>query len=121
MNGEVGDRDAPKLYIEGVGISVRPEVILRGKDKTGGDIVGAMKLYFCKSHPLKQDAAQCVATVLQQHVIHHIADGASVPLQRCAVLDVFAGATTTAPRAVTRLRRNIDAACEEIRLKWDVA
>ena len=62
MAAEIGQADPRKLTVAGVDISVRPEVVLRGKDRLGNPTVGAVKLYIGKTFPLSDDAAAYVAT-----------------------------------------------------------
>jgi hypothetical protein len=114
----LGSVNAPKLVVSGVSISVRPEVILRGTDKKGRSIIGAVKLYIGKSIPLKDDSAAYVATTLHQYVERFLENQGTVAYKNCHVLDVFAGTAFHAPKAYQARRGDINAACEEIARSW---
>jgi hypothetical protein len=114
----LGHSDPPKLAVSGVEISVRPEIILRGKDKKGGAIVGSVKLYIGKTIPLRPDSAAYVTTTLHQYVDRFFENQGKVNHRHCYVLDVFAGEVHTAPKSFQARRGDIAAACEEIARAW---
>lgn len=109
---------APRLAIGGVEISVRPEYLLSGQDR-GEPAVGAIKLYFSKDAPLNSISAPHVGCLLLRHLEEHYADGGVRACPRfCRVYDIFARRVYTAPAAVTRRLRDIEAACQEIAVLW---
>jgi len=107
-----------KLDVEGVDVSVYPDVVLVGHDDKERPIVGAIKLHFPKSHPQTEATAEYVATLLRMHAHLRMADRGKVREDACIVVDVFAGQVRTAPRGYRRRWRDIGAACEEIRRVW---
>lgn len=114
-----GDQAGDSILVHGVEISVRPEVILRGRDRRGNALIGAMKIYLSKNNPLGQEAGEYVATVVHRHAEELLkADGETVALKLCLVYDVFARALYTAPRSFQRRRQHIEAACQEIAARW---
>ena len=115
-----GGNDQPRLLVGGLEISVRPEVIVRGTNRSGDAAGGALKLYFSKTIPLGQEGGEYVATLVHQYVDTHVTPGQADP-RLCRVIDVFGGRVFTAPRAIARRRRDLWAACEEIARAWDVA
>jgi hypothetical protein len=114
-----GGNDQPRLQVGGLEISVRPEVILRGADRVGEPVGGAIKLYFSKTIPLSQDGGSYIATTLHQFVDAHVESGRADP-RHCRVIDVFAGKVFSASRANIRRRNDLLAACEEIARAWEV-
>lgn len=119
MVATAGDDDQPKLRVNGVDISVRPELILSGTDQSGNQIVGAIKLVFGKTSPLSEDAGRYIATTVHQFVeAYHTSAGQAAPVRFSYVIDVFEGAVYGAPRSFARRRQDIAAACDEIRLVW---
>ena len=107
-----------KLDVEGVDVSVYPDVVLEGQDAKGRPVVGAIKLHFPKSHPHTEASAQYVATVLRMYATLALPDRGKPNEDACIVVDVFAGRVLTAPRGYRRRWRDIGAACQEIRRVW---
>lgn len=110
-------RDEP-LHLEGVAVSLRPDVALRGVDGHGRAVTGAIKLHFPKTHPLTATSAEYVATALHVHLRRApYSSGRPLP-QACIAIDVFSGTVVPAPRAYRRRMRELAAACAEIREAW---
>ncbi|MCG3125575.1 MAG: hypothetical protein CHACPFDD_00400 [Phycisphaerae bacterium] len=114
-----GDSDAPPLLIGGVSVSVRPEIVVTGQNRNGGT-VGCVKLYLSKSFPLNGVAGAYIGAVLTRFAEEYLAGGATGDYRLCVVVDVFGQHVFTAPRAVQRRQADIEAACEEIALLWNV-
>lgn len=107
-----------KLDVEGVDVSVYPDVVLEGHDAKLRPTVGAIKLHFPKSHPHTEASAQYVATLLRMYAKLAMAERGRVNEDACIVVDVFAGRVLSAPRGYRRRWRDIGAACDEIRRVW---
>ncbi|MCH9686675.1 MAG: hypothetical protein K0V04_34905 [Deltaproteobacteria bacterium] len=107
-----------KLDVEGVDVSVYPDIVLVGRDAKNRDQVGAIKLHFPKKHPHTEASAQYVATLLRMHAMMAMSERGRVIEDACIVVDVFAGRILTAPRGYRRRWRDIGAACLEIRQAW---
>jgi hypothetical protein len=114
----LGAAEPPPLEIAGVSINVRPEVLLRGSQRNGQPLCGALKFYFSQTSPLSRTAGHYAATAVFQFV-HQFVDPAGAASHRhCQVVDVFAGQIYTAPRFQIRRRQDLEAACEEIARTW---
>jgi len=107
-----------KLEVEGVDVSVYPDIVLEGRNARDRPLVGAIKLHFPKSHPHTEASAQYVATLLRMYATQAMADRGKVSEDACIVVDVFAGRVLTAPRGYRRRWKDIGAACEEIKRVW---
>jgi hypothetical protein len=122
--GNVVAKKAPenprRLHLNGVSISVRPELhlVLPGEGKPK---IGAIKLYFSKNEALSEDRARYAATVLHQHVETQYPNAGLADYRMCLVLDVFAKKYYAAPRTYKRKRQDIEAACGEIARAWPFA
>lgn len=108
---------AAAVLIEGVTISVRPEVSLVGSYR-GRCVRGGVRLYFSKSDRLTIDAAASIAALIHRHLAQHGNADFVVSRRHCQVIDVFAGEVHAAPTAITRRMKEIEAACREIALHW---
>jgi hypothetical protein len=113
-----GDPNPPRLELGGLEVSVRPEVVLCGKDRLGRPTAGAIKLYFSKTIPLAAESGAYVATLVQHFVDAHASQHEANP-RDCRVIDVFGGQVYTAPRAGRRRHSDLVAACEEIARAWE--
>lgn len=116
-----GDLSAPKLHIEDVGVSVRPEVVVTRTNRFGDQCVGAMKLHFPKTHHLGKKGGEYVASTVHQFVTEHPPALGKPDYGLCSVVDVSAGEMFSAPLAYKRRRADIEAACREIAWAWDAA
>lgn len=117
LMAERGPQESSML-IEGVAINVRPEVILSGQYRAGAAL-GGIKLYLSKNDALDASGFGAIGALLHQFVERASELGAICNPRHCTVVDVFARRCEGAPRAITRKRREIEAACREIALRWD--
>jgi hypothetical protein len=108
------------LRIGGVEVDVRPEIVLGGTVK-GERRAGALKLYFSKSHPLTRAAAEYGAALVKRYCEERLAGGAKVRPQDCSIFEVRTGEIYHAPSSSVRRMKEIEAACEEIALRWPTA
>lgn len=106
------------IDVEGVRVSVLPDVVLVGQDRHGRRQVGAIKLHFPKAHPHTDTSAEYVATLLRVHALRFMLQRGHANEDACLVVDVFAGRIVSAPRSHVRQWRDIGAACDEIRRAW---
>lgn len=114
-----GSLDPPKLIVNGIVVSVRPEIILAGQNRSGKQIEGAVKLYINKNYPMSDKAGSYTATMLHQYVHTHPFTQGYCEYKSCYVVDVFGNRVFAAPRNYKRLRKSIDKACKEISRAWD--
>lgn len=112
-----GVNDAAKIVIAEVELSVRPDVMLNGEVR-GKSVGGAVKLYFSKETKLTDESAPYISALIHKFVL----DKTKVEPSRrhCQVFDVFGKRVDEAPASTKTRMRDIEAACEEIRLLWGV-
>ncbi|MCP4133685.1 MAG: hypothetical protein GY754_22140 [bacterium] len=106
------------LFIEGVQVSVRPELVLHGTDKQGVEFSGGIKLYFSKHNPLEEKSAGYVSSLLHEFLRVNEEYFPAPGYKHCLVVDVFAGKIYSAPRSYIRRLGEIKAACHEIAAVW---
>jgi hypothetical protein len=104
----------PHLRIEGVSVSVRPELVL-WNDKG----FGAIKLFFAKGedYSINRSVGLHIATLLHQHV--ETSSEGVADRKNCLVVDVFRGTIHEAPASYKRRRAEAEAACRYIAYVWD--
>lgn len=111
----------PDLDVEGVAVSVQPDLILR-HDVGERPAVGALKLYFSKAEPLTKASAGYATSLLLRYVREHLAGaGELVRPADCLAFDVFQGRLHKAPSGVLRRFDDVESACREIALQWPIA
>lgn len=115
IEATIGMPDPPKITIVSVEVSVRPEIILIDRSRNN---VGSLKLCFSKNSPYGREAGQYIATILYQYTQEHYSDYGDPNFRLAIAVDVFAEEFYTAPRNYIRRMRDIEAACDEIRLMW---
>lgn len=104
-----------KFVINGVQISLRPELILR--DNGGKQQLGFVKFYFGKNDELGQDKGELIAALTKYYFEQEY--NFSFKSKDCLVLDVYRGEMYSAPNAYKRSISNIQAALLEIADRWD--
>lgn len=107
------------LLLGDLTVSVRPEVLLyMGSGEQHR--LGGIKLYFSKQHPLDEQAADTITTLLWQSLVIRSAKDLSLrDHDQIKVVDVLAGEVFTLPRNYKRHSKEICAACEEIAERWE--
>lgn len=110
-----------KFTMSGVCISVNPNLIVRCTNRKGEILLGEIKLYFSKTHPLDREAGEYVGTALYEHAQLTMSDLGKIDPRYCMTIDVFAGMVHIAPRAYITRKRDMEAACGEIALHWSAA
>lgn len=119
MQRERGREDAPPMRVAGVLVDVLPDLIVRGENRNGKAIMGALKLHLSKRQPLDEDSAQNMASLLSVYLNQQVSrPGESVSWKHCMVWDVFAQKMFIAPRSTTNRLRVMEACCEEISFRW---
>ncbi|MFA6555547.1 MAG: hypothetical protein WCT03_03915 [Candidatus Obscuribacterales bacterium] len=113
-------RRGPKswaLDIQGVTVSIRPELFISLEDRNGVPKIGCIKLYFSKTHPLDSHAAGVISAVIVEKIKQSI-PSAKISNSHIFVVDVFAGNVFTAPASHKRLFKEAEAACQELAYSW---
>lgn len=108
------------IDIQGVAISMRPDVVIRASKLDGQEVTGLIKFHFGKMTALQKEAASYVATLLHQYAEEKYGSKQmATPIDLCIVMDVRHGQIYNAPQAFTQRRKIIAAACREISVRWD--
>lgn len=110
------DSDLNNLLIEGVEVTVQPDIIINGSIN-GKSFVGAIKVHISKTNNLDPESGKYVAALL--HKFLENSSSTKVRPEFCISLDIFTGRYFIAPRSFKSLRKDIEAACYEIRLLWE--
>ena len=84
----LGDHSPPRLSIQNIDVSVRPEIILSATGKSGATLVGAIKLHFPRTFALNADAGGFVSAILQEYVKTYLTNSGTAFGQLCYVIDV---------------------------------
>lgn len=114
-----GPRNPPPMQLGGVLVDVEPDLILRGENRNGKPVVGAIKLHLTRTQPLDPEQGKNYAALLFAYLKQHgVRPGETVSPRRCYVWDVFREAIIPAPQATTRRIQNMEACCEEIAFRW---
>ena len=110
------DVDRAIVELSGVDVSVLPDVLLRHRE-TGR--VGGIKVHIAKTTGLSADGLKNVALVLRRYLIDRGDSEVMVDPDACFGIDVFSSSYEAAPKSYKRLMSRLEAACEEIRLRWE--
>lgn len=118
-DASLGSNYAEKLTFHNVEISVRPEIVLRGKGPRGQAMVGALKLHFSKTRPHTEESAGYVSAIVQEFCRLHIAaDNELVNPKFCFVIDVASGKVFPGVKATAARMRDVAAECQNISGLW---
>ncbi len=117
FKGIPGVNTPAKLVIAEVELSVRPDVMLNGSVR-GKTVGGAIKLYFSKETKLTDKSAPYISALVHKFVLDKTKTDPS--RRHCQVFDVFGKTVEEAPASTKTRMRDVEAACEEIRLLWTV-
>jgi hypothetical protein len=99
-------------------ISVRPEIILRGKRK-GKNVVGAIKLSFSKGFDITDEAAGYISAALHEYCLRHIVnDDELVQPELCQVFDIGGKIIFQGVKAIKKRLNDIEDECRNIAAIW---
>jgi hypothetical protein len=115
---KLGEHTSPKLTIQNVEISVRPEIILTGTGKAKQLLKGALKLHFPRTFPLGDSGASYVSTLLQEYAKAHLINNGEAHGPLCPVLDVGSKKIYAGTKSTLARMRDIQAACRNIAALW---
>lgn len=107
--------DDSSMEVSGVEITIRPDAILR--DEVTGEIAGAVKLHFSKTHPLSEKAAGYVAAALKVHLSENL-ENSNIKAEKCFVVDIPTQKVVTSTKKHISKMKDIKAACSEINAHW---
>ena len=114
-----GENSPQKLLIAGVEVSIRPDFLVHARRRTT-ECIGAVKLHYISDDKkqLTTDGGQYITTLLHRW-LQQFNPGARQPHHTfCFSVDVFRKAIFVGPASTTARMRDIEAACEEIALRW---
>jgi len=111
------EKNLNNLTIEGVNVSVQPDILIQG-EISGKEFIGAIKIHISKTFSLSEMSGKYVS-VLVHRFLESEYPNKNIRPEFCISLDIFTGKFFTAPRAFKSLRKDIEAACNEIRLLWN--
>ncbi len=110
-------RKKPKLTVKGLDVSVNPDLVLMKDDK-----VGCLKVHIIKtvSSRLNNEAQKLVGTMLTNFTDLYLTEEDTPPFKNyCISVDCFGNSYEVAPKSDSRRWADIEAACEEIALRWE--
>ncbi len=115
----IGNDFRHRLTLGGVTVSVYPDILLRGTDRKG-PFAGALKFRYGKTKAVTDAWGAASATILHLFAEQHLA-GEEVRAERrhCRIIDVFAGKLFVAPESFKTRRKDIEAACWNIKNIWE--
>jgi hypothetical protein len=104
---KLGPHKASHLMLNGVEISVRPEVTLHSKSKSGEDLVGGIKLHFPKTEPMDEEQANLVSALMNAFCKDHLwKDGSPLPAH-CMVIDLASGKVYPSVKSIKQSRKRL--------------
>ena len=107
------------ILINGVAISIHPDLIIRKAGNTFTS-VGALKFHIIKQS-LKAESQQIVALMLNEYVQRYVIQpGKNERLNKklCLSVDVFAQSSECCPESTRKRMSHIEVSCEEISARW---
>lgn len=107
------------MLISGTKVSIRPEFLVTKIDDPR-KIVGAMKFSFNKQHALQHEGCEYVSTVLRKYLTDTYV-GAQIDSKLCISIATSSKLILSAPKAYKARMNAIEAACEEIAVRWPSA
>ena len=107
------------MTIEGVEISLRPELLARIKSGRKAGKAGMIKLAISKSIRVDKEAGEHIASLLYSHAQSSKAVVDNIDRTAFKVIDVFAETIYSAPLSYKNRLKNVSAACQEIARQWE--
>jgi hypothetical protein len=106
------------LKIDGVEVSVRPELQITEGKSPGGETHGFLKLCLSKTLGLNKERGAYVGTLLHQYAATKFSEHA-VDRNKIIVLDVFSETIYVAPANYLNRRKELAACCMDIQWLWN--
>jgi hypothetical protein len=104
---------APPLIIRNVEISVRPEIVVHAKGKSG-----AFKIHLSKTFSLDEKAAGYISALMQEWCTQNSYDVGPPDGNLCRVLDIGSRRFYPGVKSTRRRIQDIEQACETIATLW---
>lgn len=110
----LGTHAPTPLRLNGVDISVRPDLLVSSKTKTGVS-TGGIKFNITKGSIHTKESADYVGAVMLEY-LSHAGENASHTL--CSTIDIFGKKVVQAPKAIANRMKDAASACAEIARVW---
>jgi hypothetical protein len=114
---KLGTQSSPHLVVQGVEVSVRPEVTLHSKSKTT-ELVGGIKLHFPKTEPLDQEQADYVSAMMHSFCQSHLWKHGQPFGGHCMVIDLASAKVYPGVKSVKQRLKDVGNACGQIAALW---
>lgn len=111
------DHENPLLSINGINVSVNPDILIEGTIKKK-EVFGAMKLSIIKTNPLSVYGQEIVALLTKDFLAEVFPGRNGVNNRLCISFDAFQQRLVACPASETNRRREVGTACEEIAQRW---
>lgn len=109
----------PLLNINGVNVSVNPDLFIEGTVRKK-QVIGLAKLSIIKTNPLSASGQSIVALLVKDFLTSVRADQSGLVSNKlCLSFDVFQQRIVSCPTAEKQRRTEVEAACSEIANWWD--
>jgi len=112
-----GEHASPKLTIQNVDVSVRPDIILTGTGRAKQPLIGGLKFHFPRTFPLGSSSGY-VSALLQEFAKTHLVRDGEAYGPYCPVLDVGSKTLHPGVKSVVARMKDIQAACRNIVALW---
>ncbi|UZR95306.1 hypothetical protein [Chondrinema litorale] len=108
------------IIIEGVDVSVNPDIIIRKVNNKGINKFGIGKVHISQSTELPEDTSKYISAILYMYAIENIVfDNEQLDNKLCISYDVFRDFTSICPNSIIRITNDIKSGCKNIRAIWD--
>ena len=114
----LGTHQANHIVVNGVHISVRPEITLHLKKRNGEPLVGGVKLHFPKSFPLTAEAADYISACIQLYARDHLGSHGAPSHAHCYVIDMAGGRVHPGAKAIKARIKDVEETCKQIATIW---
>jgi hypothetical protein len=118
VNVKLAEHSAPVLTIHGIEISVRPELLMYSKGKSGAPLVGAAKLHFSRTFTLNTESAGYASAILQEWCGQNLYDDGTTTGSLCPVFDIGTQQVYPGVKSTTARMKDIVAECQNIAALW---
>lgn len=112
----------PNLAIEGVQVSINPDLVSYRPKQGGGNCIGGVMFQTSKAVAAanwRAEHSRNVSTLLWMLAQKHMTSLGEVDRKLCLTIDVFGKTITPAPATYKRKLNDLAAACSEISALWD--
>lgn len=113
----LGEHAPQKLVFHGVAVSVRPQIIMKKKGKSG-DLVGAIKLHHSRGYPHNEESAGIMSAVMQEWLKATVGTAGIPQGDMCFVIDTGVKKVFKGVKATTARMKDVTAACQNIAGLW---